>query len=508
MTQPRQSWRSSGRGAGRRGLLVVAAAASCAGAGAQSALTVVPSVAVTATATDNRDLSSTRREADLVTQISPGIALSSRRGALQGSLNYTLDGVVYARDSAQNNVYHSLGANGRLSLLDGRAGVNATASAGRQIVSAFGTQTADANLGAGNQAQVVSYSLAPYLTGRLLGNVQYRAQAAYSESRSDAGTTGDTKSLNVSAGLSGRMAALGWGVDASRAISETPATARTHNGRIVGSLNHQFDPELQFFLRAGTEVDDIRTGQSERTTTWGVGVQWLPGPRTSLRADYDKRFFGRSHALAFSHRMARTIWTLGDSRSFETGGVAGRAVVSVYDLYFVQFASVEPDPVRRDALVRNFLAANGLDAGSRVVAGGFLTSGPTVQRSQNLSAAYQGLRATITVSLLRSESRSAVEATATGGDLANTNRVRQQGLSVSLTHRLTPESSFVVTASQQRTPSSGNFGGSDLQSVVATWSTRLGPHASASLGLRHNRFDSDTNPYNESALIGSVRLQF
>ena len=48
----------------------------------------------------------------------------------------------------------------------------------------------------------------------------------------------------------------------------------------------------------------------------------------------------------------------------------------------------------------------------------------------------------------------------------------------------------------------------DLQSVVATWSTRLGPHASASLGLRHNRFDSDTNPYNESALIGSVRLQF
>lgn len=496
------------RQVGTRTLLVLAAAASGAGAAAQGAFSIVPSVAVTATATDNRDLSTTRREADLVTQVSPGIAVSSRRGALQGSLNYALNGVVYARDAAQNNVFHSLAANGRLSLLDGRAGLEATAAAGRQVVSAFGTQTADSNLGTGNQAQVVSYSLSPYLAGRLLGNVAYQTRLVYSESRSDAGTAGDTMSLNAVVGLSGRVAGLGWGIDTSRAISKTPNTARTHNGRIVGSLSHQPDPEVQLFLRAGTEVDDIRTGQSERTTTWGLGVQWTPGPRTSLRANYDQRFFGRSHALSFSHRMARTIWTLGDSRSFETGGVAGRAVVSVYDLFFAQFASVEPDPVRRDALVRNFLTANGLDAGSRVVAGGFLTSGPTVQRNQNFSAAYQGLRATITVSLLRTESRSAAESTPAGGDVANGNRVRQQGLSVSLTHRLTPDSSFVVTASQQRTPSSGNFGGSDLQSIVATWSTRLGPHASASLGLRHNRFDSDTNPYNESAVIGSIRMQF
>lgn len=508
MSQPRRTRRSIGRGTCIRGLLAATAAVTSVSAGAQNAFSVVPSVGVTATATDNRDLSSTRREADLVTQISPGIALSSRRGPLQGALTYTLNGVVYARDSAQNNVFHSLAANGRLSLLDGRAGVEANASAGRQIVSAFGTQSPDSNLGSGNQAQVVSYSLSPYLTGRLLGNVSYRAQAVFSESRSDTGSTGDTTSLNASLGFAGRVAGLGWGVDASRAISETPATARTHNGRIVGSLSHQPDPEVQLFLRAGTEVDDIRTGQSERTTTWGLGAQWTPGPRTSLRADYDKRFFGRSHALAFSHRMARTIWTLGDSRSFQTGGVAGRAVVSVYDLFFAQFASVEPDPIRRDALVRNFLAANGLDAGGRVAVGGFLSSGPTVQRNQNVAAAYQGLRATVTVALLRTESSSALASSAGAGDVANGKRVRQQGLSVSLTHRLTPASSVAVTASQQRTPASGNFGGSDLQSVAATWSTRLGPHASASLGLRHNRFDSDSNPYNESAFIGSIRMQF
>lgn len=509
MTQRRRRGLPTALRTGVHALLAAAAALACATAVAQGAFSIVPSVSVSATATDNRDLSSSRREADLVTQVSPGIAIASRRGALQGSLNYSLNGVVYARDSALNNVFHTLAANGRLSLLDGRAGVEASASAGRQIVSAQGTQSPDANLGLANQAQVVSYSLSPYLTGRLLGNVTYRTRLVYSESRSDAANAaGDTTSLNVSAGLSGRLAALGWGLDAVRAISETPTTARTHNGRIVGSLSHQPDPEVQLFLRAGTEVDDIRTGRSERTTIWGVGAHWTPGPRTSLRADYDQRFFGRSHALIFSHRMARTIWTLGDTRSFETGGVGGRAVVSAYDLFFAQFASVEPDPVRRDALVRSFLAANGLDPGGRVVTGGFLTSGPTVQRNQNVTAAYQGLRATITLSLLRTESRSAVEADATGGDTANGNRVKQQGLSVSLSHRLTPDSSFVVSASQQHTPSSGNFGGSDLQSIVATWSTRLGTRASASLSLRHNRYDSDTNPYHESAVIGSLRMQF
>ena len=490
-----------------RRLMAVAAAVVCGPAAAQGAMSVVPTVGLTVTATDNRDLSATRREADLITQISPGISVASRRGPLQGQLNYALNGVVYARDSGQNNVYHSLGANGRWSLLDGRAGVEANASAGRQLISAFGTQSPDANVGTGNQAQVVSYSLSPYFNGQLPSNAFYRTRVTFAESRSDAGTTGDTRSLNAVVGVGGQRGALGWGVDLSRSISETPQTARSHNSRITGSLSYLFDPELQGFVRLGTETDDIRTGSSERTTIWGLGVLWQPTPRTTLRADYDNRFFGRSHAFSFSHRTARTVWTAADARNFQTGGAAGRAIVSAYDLFFAQFASVEPDPARRDVLVRNFLAANGLDTGSRVVIGGFLTSGPTVQRSQNLTAAYQGLRATLTVSLLSSNTRNLGNGSGQG-DLANANAVRQQGLSVGYSHRLTPDSSFVVTTSLQRTPSAGTFGGSDQQSVVATWSMRLGRTASGSLGLRHTRFDSDTNPYNESAVIGSLRMQF
>lgn len=472
---------------------------------------IVPSIGVTLTATDNRDLSSTRPQSDLVTEIRPGIALASRRGALQGSLNYGLSGVAYARESSLNNVYHNLAAQGRWSLPDGRAGLDATASAGRQIVSAFGTQSSDANLVRGNQAQVFAYSISPYLAGPLPAGGSYQGRLRYNDARSDSsGDTGDSKSLDAQIGASWQRGNLGFGLSAYRAIHETPRTARAHNGGVTANLNWRPDPDVQGFLRLGSEVDDMRSGKSERVWTWGLGAIWTPTPRTLLRADYDRRFFGRAHTLMASHRTARTVWTLSDTRSLQTGGVGGRAIVSAYDLFFAQFASVEPDPVKRDALVRSFLAANGIDAGSEVAVGGFLNSGPSVQRSQTASLAYQGLRTTLMLALVQTNTQR-LGASGGGGDLDLAGRIRQRSISVSASHRLTPQSSLLLAASQQRTPaagSGGSVGGNKLQTFTATWSTRLGPRASGSLGLRHTRFDSDARPYDETAAIGSVRMQF
>lgn len=470
-------------------------------------IVVTPTFALTETLTDNRDLK-TERQADLITQVSPGVSMSSRQGALQGSLIYSLNGLLYARESSLNTVYHSLASTARLDLFEGRAGMTASASASRQVVSAYGTQGTDPALNSGNQAQVFSYSLAPYLNGRLLGDVAYQAQLAYSGSRSDAANAGNTATVSGSAGLSGRRGPFGWSLDASRAVTGTGDRPRSHNGRVGGALNYTPDIEVQMSMRAGTEVDDLLTGRSERTTTWGAGLTWVPGPRTSLRADFDRRAFGRSHSLSFSHRMANTIWTASDSRSLQQPGATGRGVVSNYDLFFAQFASLEPDPVRRDAYVRSFLAANGLDGNSAVIVGGFLSTGPTVQRSQNLSAAYQGLRTTVTLTATRTQSSSARSGAAAGDDLANAGSLHQQGLSFSLSHRLTADASIVVTASQQRTVGAGTQAGNDLRSIVATWTARLGNYTNVSLGVRHSSFDSDASPYQESAVIGSIRMQF
>ena len=508
MTPRSRTWarRSSGVRAACSVLLLPAASWLCLPAGAQG-LVVVPSVSITETLTNNVDLSAAQMRADFITQISPGLSVSARSGGLQGSLAYSLNGLVFAKDTSQNSIYHSLSSSGKFSMLEGRVGVDVLANAGRQVVSAFGVQSASATQFGGNQAQVFSYSLAPFWAGRLIGGVNYQTRLTFTQSTSDAaGGSGDAMALNGSVGIDGRIGPLGWGVDASRLSSQNELRPRSHNNRLFGSLNYSPAIDLLLALRAGTESDDLRSGRSERTATWGVGMTWMPGPRTSVRMDLDRRFFGRSHAVTMSHRMARTMWTFTDTRSLETSGISGRGALSNYDFFSQQFASIS-DASLRDVLVRDLLAARNLDPSGRELAAGFLTNGPTVQRSQNLSATYQGLRSTFTVLAFQTSSRSAA-LSGNGDEQAGANAVRQQGLSLSLSHRLTPGASIVVSVSQQKTKDSGSLAGNDLKTITATWSAKLGPYSNVTLGVRHADADSDLNPYQESAVIGSIRMQF
>ena len=176
------------------------------------------------------------------------------------------------------------------------------------------------------------------------------------------------------------------------------------------------------------------------------------------------------------------------------------------EFYSQLFASL-PESIR-DTVVRDFLVSRNLDPSGRATTGGFLANGPTVQRSQNLSMAYQALRATFTVTAFQTRSQSASDTSPAGGDLAGGNSVNQRGLSASWSHRLTPGASVVVSASLRKTPGTGAQPGNDLKSITTTWSARLGPYSNVSLGVRHSQFDSDVNPYQESAVIGSVRMQF
>lgn len=493
-------------------LLPIGAASACVAAllplAAQGqALVVTPSLTLTETATTNRALRSEDPQADLISLISPGLSVVSRRGAVQGSLAYSLNGVVHAREASLNNVYHNLAAAAQATGYDGRLGLAATANANRQIVSAYGTQGIDPSLSNENQAQVFSYGLRPYFTGRLLGDITYRAQLAYNATHTDGSSLGDTRSLTTSVSLNGRKGTLSWVVDGSRQIAENADRPRSHNGSVGVGLSYQPDIDWNFGLRVGSDVDDLRTGRSERTATWGVGVAWSPTPRTKLKVEVDERFYGRSHLLSLSHRFTRLVLSASDSRSLQTGGVVGRSTVSNYDLFFQQLASTEPDPVRRDALVRGLLTSQGLDPNAQVVAGGFLSGGPTVTRARNLTSAYQGIRSTLTVTYVVTATES-IGVSSADDDLASVGRVRQKGFTVSWSHRMTPESSLLVIASSQRTPSASQQSGNDLRTISATWTGRLGQHTSVSLGVRHVTFDGEPNPYQESALLGSLRMQF
>ena len=180
----------------------------------------------------------------------------------------------------------------------------------------------------------------------------------------------------------------------------------------------------------------------------------------------------------------------------------------MYELYFSQFASVEPDPIRRAALVNNFLQVNGINPNATAV-GSFLTSALSLQRRQDLSFALLGQRDTITFIANRSEGLRLD--TVVGGvndDLSNSAAVRQRGLSVNLAHRLTPETSLTVVASLQKAADAQGLQNTSTKSVSVNVATRVGTHSTAVLGARRVVFESLSAPYTESAITGTLNIQF
>lgn len=484
-------------------------AALAAAGGAQAQTTVSPTFSLAQTFTDNRLLSATNRRSESITRLSPGISLVTRSGRLQGSLTYAANINLYARDSQANAVSNSLSAFAHAELLERRLFVDTSATISQQTVSAFGVQSTDPNLNDRNRTEVRSLSIAPLLRGRLLGEVDYTARASYTTSHAISARGTDSSTLAGSLGVTGPPGLLSWSADLSRTIGEPSSGRRTHNGRGTASLIYAPSLELRGSLRAGNEWNDIQTGRSGSSATYGASLNWAPGPRTSAALQVDKRFFGNSHSISLSHRFARSVWVYSDTRNLSNNNVAGAPGRTLFDVWFELLASQFPNPAQREVEVLNRLREAGLDpnafAGGNA---GFLTSGPTVQRRQNLSMSWLGLRTTFNVSAFRGTTESVGVAALPGDDLASVGAVRQSGYTLTSSYRLTPVSSLTVAYSLQRTGNAGSRRGNDLATVNGAWSTSLGKHTAGSLSVRHSKFDSATNAYRESAVIGTLSVRF
>jgi uncharacterized protein (PEP-CTERM system associated) len=495
-----------------------AVAVLCSGAHAQEAagrsITFEPSVTLLQTFTDNIDLVESGGRSESITEIRPGFRVVSRSGRVQGSIDYSLGALIHARDSNRNSLQNALGAAVTAELIERHVFVDASATVSQQTISAFGTQTGNTGFVNDNRTEVATFSLAPSFRGRLGDWADFKAQGSWSSTNAASTDLGDGSALDASVSLSGAQGRFGWGLNSVVQRSEYAAGDQNTSDATFANLSFAPLTELQLSLRAGFEGEELTTGQRYTSEFWGWGVSWQPGERTALSLQSDQRYFGRSHNFSFQHRMARSIWTYTDSRGLQDGGFGGDILngnpsrpVSNFDLYFAQFASIEPDPVKREVLVRAFLQATGIDPNA-AAGGGFLTTGPTVQRSQNLSVGLVGVRNTITLSGFRNETERVNSSNAAGGDLTNVGRVRQAGFSLGASHRLTPVDSLTLSASRLRTLDEVTQPGSELDAINLFWSGQVGYRTNASAGIRHTAFDSATAPYKESSVFGSISMRF
>ena len=250
--------------------------------------------------------------------------------------------------------------------------------------------------------------------------------------------------------LSGRGsgARLGWSLVAQQQTISYNVGRSTESDLLSAGLSYAVVPQFTVSLSGGQDSNNFTTADKQSSGTFGYGISWIPSTTTSFTASRENRRFGESFSVNASHRTARTAWQFTDSRSITNPAAqTGLANLgSAFDIFFNQFASAEPDPVKRAALVNSFLQTNGIDPTSSVTTS-FATSAVSVLRRQDFSFSLLGIRDTVTFIATRSESSRVDTLSSAVDDLSSGAVIRQTGVRVSFAHRLTPNSSISVLAS-------------------------------------------------------------
>jgi uncharacterized protein (PEP-CTERM system associated) len=505
------------RGGRRAGLTLVALVVVGWGGGVHAqdvaparAISFEPSVSASQLLTDNVRLTPAKSH-EAITQLSAALRLSSRTGRVQGTLDYALNGYVYARDSGANTAQNTLNAAVRADVIENWLTVDGRATIGQQAVSAFGVQSVDPLLGRKNLARIRSYDIAPAVHGRALGDLEYQARLSRGATRSsEADSQGDATTTSATASLgSARNNRFNWNVGLSRQKVDYVAGRTTDSDTASLTLGYVPSADWRASVNAGRESNNYRTQDKTATSRWGVGAEWTPSASTRVAGQWDHRFFGNGYQLSLDYRLPRSVIRLSSARDISDPLQQASTINlgTAYDLIYAQFASVEPDPVRRDLLVRSYLQSYAIDP-ARIVSAGFLTNEATLSQRTELSYAMQGVRDTLIISVMSNSSSRLSRLAAGTGDFANSDVVRQRVYTLSLGHKLTPNTGINLDLQDQTTAGSSTSQASTLRAIRLNLSTALGPRSTASLAARHVVFDSTVQPYTENALIATFGLRF
>lgn len=472
---------------------------------------IEPRLSVAETLTDNIGLTTSNRQADLITEVTPGFLVTSNGGRVRGFLDYALTGLAYIHNSSSNTLLNALNAKVAVEAVEKWAFLDVQANISQQAISAFGTISPDPNLINKNRTEVRTLSISPYVTGRVVDFADYEARVTQIYTRDSETSTSDNDSTEALVRLVGPSShrLFNWSADASGHWITYSGGRRIEDNRLRALLYATPYPELRFSLIGGYESNNYFSLEKQGESTPGLGVDWRPSERTRVSFQQERRFFGNSHSYLVEYRTPRTAWRYSDVSDVSTsfGAPTLGSQGTAYDLFFAQFASVQPDPVLRARLVNEFLLANGLSASTPIFSGS-LTSAVTQERRQELSFALLGIRDTVVFSAMQTRSRRIDQVSEVIDDFSNGNVVRQRGFTVQGSHRLTPLSTINLVALVDRTSGNEASQSTTLRSISLIWIGQLAPRTQASLGARHSSFSSPVNPYGESAITARLTMRF
>ena len=478
---------------------------------------IQPSVSVRETWTDNVTLvSSSQARSDFVTEVSPSVTVQGRGSRARMDIDYRPTALLYARDSARNDLLNMLNASGAFEAIERFLFVEARLQITQQTVSAFGPQPTSNVSDTNNRTETRVFSVSPYIKGIAGGLATYEAryQASATRTQADAGVQGDTRVLSGNLTSITDFASFGWIVDFRDARSDFRSGQDVSTQFLRGTVIYHFDPELWFFVRGGRERNDY--SQVDRSfTTHGVGVEWAPTGRTRISAENEKRFFGWGHRYSFRHRTQGVSYSLLATKEDTTNleQLTRNSVSSLFERFSDLLSAQFPDPQQRAEQVRQLLTRTGISQ-EPIPQAGFLTSAVQLERRIEGSVALIGARNTWTLSAYHRNSQPlTLVSDAVTSDALAAGEVSELGILANLNHRLSAQDSISVLASWQRNRSAGNDPLETISRRIELTATRqFSPSTNGSIGFRTGRFDGGgiavANDYRENAIFGAISHQF
>jgi uncharacterized protein (PEP-CTERM system associated) len=429
------------------------------------------------------------------------------------NLDYSIRELLYGQHSRGNQTQQALNAMGSLEAIEKFLYVDMSGVISQQAISAFGVQS-PANYSINdNLTETSNFRISPYVKGKLAGYADYEGRYSRSRTHSKSSAVQDTDIDEWRGVLKGdtRFARLNWQLDVGRQNYDYNRGRQTESDNWHGLLGYGIAADWKISVSIGQERNDFVSLNKQTWQTHGYGFDWKPNERTELSAFREKRFFGHGHSLNISHRLARSALKFSDTRDIAAlpNQLSAPGLGTIYDLLFAQFASVLPDEGNRADYLSKFLQQNGISPNALVFSG-FFGSQVTARRRQEFSYVLRGARNTVTVGINRSKDDS-LGVGGGSGDLALTPSITQRGVSLTYSHQLSAVSALNVNGSHTRNSGSSLLSLSQQvtqKMLSAGISTRLSAKTNAAVTARRTVFDSQTAPYTENALVGTLTVQF
>ncbi len=485
---------------------------------------ISPGLGATAVYTDNANQSENNPEDSLSLSVTPSVSLTSTGSErVTASLYYSLTGVSRFGEDQSNDVFHGLGALGRVEVIEDFFFIEGSANVSQNLISLFGSP-ADATVNDTNRATTGVYSLSPYLVKRLgtFASVQARLTTGGAIFGDDAASNSTTNSFSAGLTSGSRFKDLSWGVNYSiREASNSGSTADSTFERATLSLGYALTRKFRVFATYGEDRNDYISASNVDGRSYSAGFGWVPNQRISLEMSAGERYFGRTFNLSGTYRGRTSSFNV---RYYEdVSDITQRLIEDSGRIFFVcgnrlfERPDFTPPPNQTNCSpplsglqIAQSLSQYGIPLSDLIALGLVdLVLNDGIFITKNLSAGWSwqlSTRTSLGVSVF--DTRRLYQAISNAED-------HSRGVNSTLSYRLTPRTSANGSLSFIRNSATSALLGTpkrddNTASLNLGMSHQFGKDLSGALNFRHQQRDSNTAnaDFTENSISASMNMRF